>query len=277
MTSPTFNNNAFEMLRSLLRQWGLASLEGDVRDMLTAGDTEDVIPIKLRETKAYKERFAGNAARTKNGYAALSEAEYLATEDRLQTVIRRYVGSGTYDTKANLEKWISSDVSPQELNDRMVIYQEAYQRWGQMERDAWANQGFTPADAIKALMDPKVDENTLKRNAQIYSLGAASVQAYRDDRALDRTRLDRMASAGVSADEALRGYREVAGREQREGFLARIYGEQLTREEQEDAALLGDQQAEQKRRRVIRSEQGKFDENYMGGQAQAARSVAGSY
>jgi hypothetical protein len=277
VTTPTFDNNAFAMLQALLQQWGLTSLYSDVQDMLTAGDSAEVIPIKLRETEAYKTRFKGNLDRIKNGLPALSEAEFLATETALKSVVQRYVGSGEYDSKENLDKWIAGDLSPQELNDRLSLYQENWDMQPQDVKDAWAAHNLTPRDALKALMDPSVTETTLKRQASIYSLGAESVKAFGDASALDQERLGFLADSGVTRQEAEQGYRDIAGREQYEGFLARTAGVQFGRREQEDAALLGDQRAEQQRRKVLNTDQARFEENYLGTQASLSRNQEGRY
>ena len=277
MTVPTFNNNAFTMLQALLNQWGLSSLYGDVQDMLTAGDSADVIPIKLRETPAYKTRFKGNLDRIKNGLPALSEAEFLSTEASLKNVVHRYVGSGEYDSQENLNKWISGDLSPQELNDRLSLYQENWNQQPLDVKDAWASHGLTPRDAIKALMDPSVTETTLKRNAQIYSLGAESVKAFGDDSALDQGRLGYLADAGVTRQTAEKGYRDIAAREDYEGFLAKTAGVRLGRKDQEDAALLGDQRAELQRKKVLNTDQARFEENYLGTQSSLSSNKSGSY
>lgn len=277
MTAPTFDNNAFTMLQALLNEWGLTSLYSDVQDMLTAGDSADIIPIKLRETSAYKTRFKGNLDRIKNGLPALSEAEFLATETSLKDVVRRYVGSGEYDTKDNLDKWIAGDLSPQELNDRMSLYQENWDVQPREVKDAWAAHGLTPRDALKALMDPSVTETTLKRQAAIYSLGASSVKAFGDASALDQERLGYLADSGVTKQDAEKGYRDIAGREDYEGFLAKTAGVQLGRKEQEDAALLGDQGAELQRKKVLNTDQARFEENYLGTQSSLSRNRSGEY
>ena len=277
MTSPTFDNNAFAMLKALLDQWGLSSLYSNVQDMLTAGDSAEVIPIKLRETEAYKTRFKGNLDRIKNGLPALSEAEFLATEASLKDVVRRYVGSGEYDSQENLNKWIANDLSPQELNDRLGLYQENWDQQPREVKDAWASHGLTPRDALKALMDPSVTETTLKRQAAIYSLGAESVKAFGDARALDTERLGFLADAGVTQQDAEKGYRDIAGRQEYEGFLARTAGTELTSADQENAALLGDQRAEQKRKKVLDTDKGRFEENYLGTQSSLSRNTSGSY
>lgn len=277
MTSPTFDNDAFVMLQAVLEQWGLTPLLGDVRDMLTAGDTAEVIPIKLRQTEAYKTRFKGNELRLKNGLPALSEAEYLSTETALKTVVRQYVGSGEYDTIDNLQKWISSDVSPQELNERMAVYQDNWDMQPQEVKDAWASHGLTPRDALRAAMDPSLTETKLKRQAAQYSIGAAQVKAFGNDRTLNADRALELAEQGVTREQAEQGYKQIAGRQEYEGFLARAAGMNLTLEDQEDAALLGDQRAEQQRKKVLGTDQARFEENYLGTQSSLGKDKAGAY
>lgn len=265
------------MLEALLNQWGLSSLSVDVRAMLTAGDSAEVVPIKLRQTEAYKTRFKGNTQRIANGLPAMTEAEYLATETELRRTVQRFIGSGEFDTRENTEKWIAGDLSPQELNDRLGLYQENWDMQPLEVKDAWASHGFTPRDALRALMDPTVNETSLKRQAAVYSLGGASVKAFGDDRALDTDRLGELADSGVTRDVAEKGYRDIAGRLEYEGFLARSAGMNLDLEAQEDAALLGDQRAEMQRKKVLNTDTARYEENYLGTQSALGKDRAGSF
>ncbi len=273
MTQP--QQSALAMLQSLLHEWGLDSLSTTVRDMLTAGDPAEVIPIKLRETQQYKTRFAGNVERMKRGLPVLSEAEYLATEQQLRNQVRRYVGSGVYDTKDNLDKWMSADVSPQELNDRLGLYQSRYLQQPQSVRDAWSNLGYTPADAIKVMMDPGVDETKLRRQADVYSLGGAAYESYGKIPSISR--LAELVDRGADVDKARQQFSEVAARADREGFLARSANRQLTIADQEDAALLNNQEAERRRAQVLDEERARFAQGFLGGQQSVARNTSGSY
>ncbi len=279
MTSPTptFDNNAFTMLQALLDSWGLSSLLGDVRDMLTAGDSAEVVPIKLRETEAYKTRFKGNADRIKNGLPALSEAEYLATEASLRTIVRQNVGPGEDDTQERMGKLLAANVNPQLLSDRFGQWQENWELQPQGVKDAWAAHGLTPRDALRSVMDPSITDTALQRQTRVYSLGAESVKAFGDDRALNTERLGQLADAGVDRNEAEKGYRDIAGRFEYEGFLARTAGMDLTLAEQEDAALLGDQRADAQRRKVLNTDTARFEENYLGTQQALGKNKAGSY
>lgn len=276
MTTPAFNN-AFTMLEALLTQWGLQGLNGVVRDMLTAGDSQDIIPLKLRETEPYKKRFAGNEARRKIGLPALSEAEYLSTESSMREVVSRNLGSGTYDTADNLAKWIGSNVSPQALQDRMSAYRKNYAQQPTWVKEAWAQRGLTPQQAIQVMIDPSVSEATLTRQLGTFALGSEALQAYRDTYDFDTDRLSQLSDAGVSAEDARKGFRAVADRDQYEGFLARTAGVDLTRREQEDAELLDDAAAQQKRRRVLNTDQARYQENYLGGTNSLTRSTSGNY
>lgn len=289
MTTPTQQESSLVMLQALLKQWGLESLGSTVSDMLTNGDTADVIPIKLRETDAYKTRFKGNLDRIAAGLPALSEAEYLTTETALKAVVRRYVGAGTYDTKDQLDKWMSADLSPQELNDRMGLYADRYQSTSQtaVQRPdgswttvgaMWASHGLTPQDAIVALMDPKVDETTLKRQSNIYALGAQSVNAFHNDSVLNQDLLGSLADRGVEANAATqKNLQDVAGRTGYESMLAKGQSVDLTQEDQLNAGLADDARAEAKRQQVIRTDQAKFNENYLGGVNTLNRNRSGSY
>jgi hypothetical protein len=74
MTTPE-NQSAFDLLRAQLAQWGIGQLATDVQGYLTGGLDANQALLKLRETDAYKARFAGNALRLAKGLAPLSEGE----------------------------------------------------------------------------------------------------------------------------------------------------------------------------------------------------------
>lgn len=276
MTTPVWND-AFVMLGALLRQWGLESLSGAMQDMLVAGDSAEVIPLKLRQTTEYKTRFKGNLDRIGKGLPAMSEAEFLATEAQLKNVVRRYVGSGAYDTQDNLNKWIANDLSPKELDDRMGLYQRRYVEQSHEAKQAWAQAGLTPADAISALMDPSVTETELTRRASVYALGAAKADAYGPDARLDPGRLGDLVDRGVNVEQAREAYSDVASRSGYEDFLARTYATGLTETDQEDAALLNDASAQRKRKRTLDTAVAEGQENYLGGVRTLARDPQGSY
>lgn len=107
-------------LTSLLTQFGLEELIPTVTNLVkTWGTNDNIIISKLRESDQYKQRFAGNAARVKNGYNALSEAEYLASEDGIKSSMRKYGLDSAYSTRDKLATLIGGDVSPAEVDARI--------------------------------------------------------------------------------------------------------------------------------------------------------------
>lgn len=278
MTSPapSFDNNAFEMLRLQLQQWGLESLTEVVRGMLIAGDTGDLIPTKLRQTAEYKERFSGNELRRRAGYSALSEAEYLSIEGSYKSIIRQYVGAGTYDTKDNFEKWFSTNTSPVELNQRFESYREEYNSRPQEWKDMWASNGFTPADAIRVVADPSVTEQDLKRKLSAYSITGEAFNAYNGYQ-FDLGRAEQLASYGVDADQARKGFQDVAQRQRNDEALFRMAGDETDRTELENEALLNDQGVGARRRKALGEEQARFSDNYLGVAQGALSKQSGQY
>jgi hypothetical protein len=274
--NPQFDD-AWAMMQAVLESWGLESLGSVVRDMLTAGDSAEVIPIKLRQTVQYKERFSGNELRRKAGLPALSEAEYLGTEATYKSIIRQFVGAGTYDSKDQLDRFFQANVSPSELNTRMQDYTDLYRSKPQEVKDAWASQGFTPQDAIRTIMDPQVTETDLKRNLAAFSISAEAFNAY-SDYDLDRNRLLSLADQGVDATDARKAFQDVAGRESEDRRIAARAGLSLDREDLEDEALGLDAQAGQRRRQAYDQEEGRYRANYLGTQQGAlGRESQGQY
>lgn len=269
-------DDAFEIIRRTLEQWGLTELLEDARKMMIDGADADMVPLRLRSTEAYKKRFAANFERQKKGLALLSEAEFLATESALRTVVRRYVGAGAYDSNENLSKWIANDLSPQELNDRMSLYARNFLDQPEDFKQAWYSQGFTPRDAITVAMDPAVTESTLRRKLNGVGIAAEAFRAYGAAR-FDDKRFEDYAEAGLTSEDARDGFTKVATRGDNESKLAALAGETLTREEQESEELLGNADVTKRRQKYQGQERSRFDQNYMGGTTALRRSGSGSF
>lgn len=282
-------SDAFAMIQQVLGEWGLLELSSTVWDMLEQGTTPEVVPLRLRDTEPYKERFKANQQRIANGLSALSEAEFLAMEGSLKTIVRRYVGSGTYDTKDSIDRLIAGDLSPQELEERMSQYREMWLERSEVPvelddgststvGELWARAGLTPAQGIATFMDPEVTDQELERQAKTYALGAASVQAFRDARSLDIGRLTSYVQRGADPDRAQQQYADIARRYDYEGFIARRGGEELTLAEQEEAELVDDTEAQQERERLLRAERARFTgQSYLGEGRQFTRETRGQY
>lgn len=112
--------SAVSYLTDLLNQYGLDELIPTVADLVKEwGNNSNVIVSKLRQTTAYRQRFAGNEQRIKNGYNAISEAEYLSAEDAIKTTMRRYGLADDYYSRDKLATLIGGDVSATEVDSRI--------------------------------------------------------------------------------------------------------------------------------------------------------------
>lgn len=269
-------DDAYELIKDTLRDWDLSELWTEVQSLMTEGVSGEVTMLRLRDTSAYKKRFAGNEARAKAGLELMSEAEYLAVESGLRTVVRRYLGKGEYDTKDQIDKWIAADMAPQELSDRFSLYAQNFESQPQEVKDAWRAQGFNITDAIKVAGDPSITETKLRRRFTAAGIAGEAFQQYGSAR-FDEKRFEELADAGVDRDEAREGFSRVAGREDRDSLLGSISGTEITREDQEREELLGDAKAAKKRAKVYSQEKGRFDENFMGGLDALSRDASGSY
>jgi hypothetical protein len=112
-------------VQALLDDWGLSTLGDWAWDQIRSGNTEQ-IPQLIRQTEQYKQRFSGLEARRAKGLNVMSESQYLQLENDYRSLLSRYgIPSGIFDTQQYLGTLIAEDLSPNELNDRLRLYQDA--------------------------------------------------------------------------------------------------------------------------------------------------------
>ncbi len=122
--------SAYDLLLEQFSIYGLGSLVEGIKGLVQENVSPSEFAIRLRQTDAYKKRFAANAQRIAGGLRALSEGEYIALEDQYQELMRNYGLPANYYAKGDLgrqegfEKFIAGDVSPAELEDRIVTAQQ---------------------------------------------------------------------------------------------------------------------------------------------------------
>ena len=122
--------SAYDLLLSQFKQYGLEALVEPLKGLITSGASPAEFTIKLRESDAYKKRFAANAQRVAGGLRALSEFEYTQLEDQYQNTMMRYglpenyYARGEMGRQEGFEKFIAGDVSAIELEDRISTAQK---------------------------------------------------------------------------------------------------------------------------------------------------------
>lgn len=203
------NRDAFTALKSLFNGYGLGSLAGKIYDYVKQGYGADTISMLLQDTKEYKTRFAGNEARVKAGLPVLSPADYLATESAYRQVLSSAgLPVGFYDNPADFQKWISSDVSPTEIKDRVDLATQAVSQSNPQYRQAlFRMYGIQEADLTAYFLDRKTAEPILKKQAAAAAIGAAAI---RRGLAANKLDLEGYATLGITADQAEQAYGQIA-------------------------------------------------------------------
>ena len=266
--SEAYNNrkSAYDLLYAQFKQYGLESLVEPLKGLITSNTAPSEFIIKLRETDAYKKRFAGNAARVAKGLAAISEAEYIGLEDQYQNIMRNYGLPASYwekdsmGTQAGFTNFIGNDVSAAELEDRIMTAQKRVINTNPQVSEALKQ--FYPeisnGDILAYTLDPAKGFDVIKRKITAAEIGGAALAQGLETGV---TRAEELAKYGVTKEQAMQGYQTAAEVLPRGGQLAAIYGENpYTQQtaEQEIFGLAGSTEAAKQRRKLVGLERAAF-------------------
>ena len=258
--------SAYDLLYEEFSKYGLGSLVTPLKDLITSGVSPSEFTIKLRETDAYKKRFAANEARIKNGLRALSEFEYITKEDAYQEVMRRrglpesYYTRGDMGIQKGFESLISGDVSSTELEDRIVTAQDRVLN-ANPEIAATLKQfypGISNGDILAYALDPANAINAIKRKITAAEIGVA---AKAEGLTSGLTRAEELATMGITGQAAQQGYQTIAGVLPRAGQLSEIYKQgpyTQTTAETEVFGLAGATEAAKQRKKLTSLETAAF-------------------
>ena len=258
--------SAYDLLYSQFKQYGLEALVEPLKGLIVGGASPSEFTIKLRETPAYQKRFAANAQRIQKGLTAVSEAEYLSLEDQYQNIMRNYGLPPEYYTRGDMgvqegfNKFIANDVSAKELEDRVLT---AQQRVLNSNPEVLASlKAFYPditnGDILAYTLDPTKGLTDIKRKVTAAEIGGAATQA---GLKLTGTRAGELGAAGITKEEAQKGFQTVAEVAPRGGQLAEIYKQSpytQTTAEAEVFGLAGSTEAAKQRKKLTSLETAAF-------------------
>jgi len=254
--NPT-QQNAFDLVAQQLAAWGLASLNGDLKNLIVQGDTApDTLTLALSNTAAYKARFIGNETRIKNGLQALTPAQYVATETQYSDILRSYgLPAGFYDKQSDFTDFIGKDISAAELDARAKIAHDQYEAAPAATKALWGQYYGTKGDAIAGILDPTVATQVIQdRGTQVAIGGAAAQQGL----AVNQQRAQQLQQAGVSATQAQSGYQQIAKSLPFDNSIAQRFGAQFGQQQEENSVLLGNAADTQQRQTLYDEEQALF-------------------
>ena len=277
--------SAFDILKLQFDEYGLGALVEPLRGLIQEGVSPSEFAVRLRQTDPYKKRFAANASRISKGLRALSEAEYISLEDGYQNIMRNYGLPASYYTKGDLgrqegfEKFIAGDVSPAELEERVVTAQKRV--LDAAPEITTALKQFYPdiknGDILAYTLDPERGLADIKKKVTAAEIGGAALGARL---AATVGRAEELARYGVTAESAKQGYGAIGAGLERGRQLSSIYQQPDYNQavaEEEIFNLPGQTQAGEKRKKIIGLEKATFGGQTGVSSGALSQNRAGSY
>lgn len=261
--------SAYDFLFSEFNNYGMGALVEPLKQLITEGYSAAELRMRLRDTDAYKKRFAANAARIQKGLAAIDEATYIGLEDKYQEIMRQYGLPESYYSRGDMgrqegfEKFIANDIAPTELEDRIITAQNrvlnAAPEIGRALRDFYPD--ITNGDILAYALDPQQAITNIKRKVTAAEIGGAALAS---GLATDVARAERLRAYGVTGEQAREGYQQIASVLPRASVLGDIYAKQglgaydQATAETERFGTPGAAEAGAKRRKLAELEQAQF-------------------
>ena len=228
--------DAKETLAGYLRPYGL-----DFQDVIDAAwvfaqenpglaDNENMIINSARNTKTYKDRFAGNAARVAKGLPELSPGSYLQYEEAYRQKLRASgMPVGFYDTQQDFAKFIGNDTDPDELRERIMLgYKAVKDADPQIVAEMKRLYMVDDASLAAFFIDPEKSKDIVLRQAQAAQL-AAEAQNQANMR-LDRQQAEMLAQQGITTSDARQKFGSLEA--SKELFNTMAGETEITQEEQ---------------------------------------------
>jgi hypothetical protein len=270
--------DARDTLASYLRPFGL-----DAQDVIDAAwtfvqanpglaDNEALIVDSTRNTKSYKDRFAGNAARVAKGLPELTPGAYLQYEEAYRQKLRSSgMPIGFYDTQGDLAKFIGNDTDPDEITQRINLgYKAVKDADPQIIAEMKRLYMVDDASLAAFFIDPEKSKDIVLRQAQAAQI-AAEAQTQAEMR-LSAQEAEGLAQQGITSTQARQGFGAISS--SRELFDTTLAGEeQITREEQISGVLGTNANAAQRIAQRQRKRKASFEEG--GGLAETQQGITG--
>lgn len=242
--------NAIATMQAALNQFGLQSLYNTVVDFIKNGYDAEAVTVLIRTTPEYKQRFPAMEALTQKN-RAISEAEYIAYEQQAAGLERRY-GLPEGMLMGNVTKLLTNEVSPTELNDRVLLASSAAIQAPQDVKDTFKNYyGIDSGGMTAYFLDPDVATPLLEKQ---YASSIIGTEAARQGVGIDVYGSENLQSLGITQDQARQGFGTVAA----SAGLSAGRGDTVSQQQLIAGTLAQDQKAQQDIQRAVGGRLGRF-------------------
>jgi murein DD-endopeptidase MepM/ murein hydrolase activator NlpD len=253
--------SAYAILELEFNKYGLGDLAKTVKDLILTGTPSAEATLKLRNTKQYQTRFAGNEARRAAGKNVYSEDVYLQLENQMQEAFAAYgvsgvLGSSRENQQAKLATFIGADIAPTEVKKRIqMAVEEVNNRPDILKTFQTYYPSVTDKDLVSYFLDPKETETRLTTKVQAAQIGSA---ASRQGLVTNVLSAEELAALGVTEATANTGYQKVASVLPTAMKLGELEGDAYTQAEAEGAYLKGLASEQRKLADLAAREQNRF-------------------
>lgn len=253
--------SAYEVLKTEFTKYGFDdAFISQIKNLVLTGTPTSEATMKLRSTKEYASRFAGNQERLNAGKNVYDEATYLSLENQYRETFGAYgLDSLLGDTKtmqAKLAEYIGQDKSPVEIKKRVQMAVEQVQNRTDV-RLMFANYypEITDKDLVSYFLEPKDTLANLQNKVNVASIGST---AMRQGLVADINTSQALSEMGLSEEQAAAGYKNVATVLPEAQKLSAIEGNQYTQTEAEGAYLKNLASEQRKIAKLAEREQARF-------------------
>jgi hypothetical protein len=250
--------------------YGLEDLIPTIEGYMKSNIGPQQASLMLKQTDAYKTRFAGNYGpdgRVARGLNALTEDAYLALEDKYNETLTSYglgdyFGTTTAAKRAGMAGIIAGDISGPEFQSRVQLAEDNVVN-ADPQVLATLKQFYpaiTGTDLLKYYLDPSQNLAALTMKTTAAGIGAAAVNQGLNTNA---ERAMYLAQTGVTAAAAQKGYATIGEELPVASKLSNIYSESKINVDQagleaEQFNLAGAASASRKRKQLIDLETQQF-------------------
>jgi hypothetical protein len=220
------------------------------------GYSADAITVLLQQTPEYKQRFAANDIRIKNGLPALSPAEYIATERSYRQVMSAAgLPTGFYDSNSDFTSFLAKDISPTELKSRVDTATEAVNQAPAGTLD-YMKQWYNTGDLVAYALDPTKAETLVEQRIKAAeAAGVGSTQGVN----LTQQQGELIGATGVNLSQIQQGVGFLGQNLQATNKLDQIYGGNVTQDDLVKEVFQNDAAAAKKRDTLASKERAAFN------------------
>lgn len=210
--SPQDNQNYTQYLSGILNSYGIdttGSLAAWVTQQVQNNVTPDEFTLALQSRPEFQARFPGMAARTSNGYNAMSVADYLSYEDNAKQLARAAGLPAGFMTNQEVAALIGGDVSLSELSDRINKgYAAAMNAPPETQQLLHNYFGIDTGHLAAYYLDPNRALPLLENQTTAAQIGASGIESGVGD--IGGNLAFKLALQGLSPTEARSGFAQVA-------------------------------------------------------------------